>query len=188
LVASRGRPVQKQFLLVWPPHRPHSPGLDLGAFLTQLVGGGVGGGILTLVAGLIRNERQSAPRLGFPPVWISRRGRSLACLAAPLLAGQHYAPVEVRHPDCHWRQGAANVPPETTLGQIGRRLRCQRCGITAPPPSVSATAQTRHRDTHGLPKLAAAHEPVMAQNCRNIRGSIVGCVPPPGRNSSTMTW
>jgi hypothetical protein len=30
-------------------------GLDLGAIVAQLVGGGVGGAILTLVAGLIRN-------------------------------------------------------------------------------------------------------------------------------------
>jgi hypothetical protein len=30
-------------------------GLDVGAILTQLVGGGLGGGVLTLIAGLLRN-------------------------------------------------------------------------------------------------------------------------------------
>lgn len=33
-------------------------GLDMGALLTQIIGGGAGGGILTVIAGLIRSKMQ----------------------------------------------------------------------------------------------------------------------------------
>jgi hypothetical protein len=37
---------------------PAAGGLDVGAIITQVVGGGVGGGALTVIAGLIKSMMQ----------------------------------------------------------------------------------------------------------------------------------